>query len=1185
VIEGLLGGAVSDQLQRALAERRATRFEALQLATGRWYESRVYPSDEGLSVFFTDITERKWTEQALQLSESRLQMAVQAGAIGIWDIDLRSGARIWSDQGKAIYGLAPHEPMDFERQLSLIHPDDRARVQALVTSFRDEGTLKQLHVEHRIIRPDGVLRWVVVRGEAIYDGSALPVRLIGTIIDITERMQAEERLHCLQDVTARFAAAQSLDEVRRIILSQVLSALGADCGAVRHVAGDRLVVDTQDLGQRAVAEHAPHFEPLPLLARHPAVDAARSGQAVFIPHAAEIIRRYPRLAPIVTEQHAQAIAHLPLKRGEEVFGILSLRFAEPHPWDSAEQAYALALADRVAIAYERARLYEADQHARAGLLERERHLHLALESARMAAWTWDPFQNQFETTDSFVTIYGLSPSDYAGQRFALVHPDDRERHREIVTRAVATQNPYHSEFRVIRPDTGQIVWLDERGVPLFDPAGQWRVIAGVVIDVTERKRAEQALRASEARYRELADAMPQLVWTSDPDGVVDYYNSRAGEYATAVHNVGGGWDWQMALHPDDLAPTVAAWQEALGGGQQYAFEHRFQMRDGTYRWHLSRAMPSRAPDGRIIKWFGTATDIHEQYQVTQDARMLADIGEIIRLTADAEIMLTQVTEVLGEYLQIRRCMVIEIYVPENRGVIRRQYCRDVEPVATEYQLTEYSEVAQVEIDQGRTIVNVDSQVDPRTAELYEATYQPHGERAYVAVPLMRDGKRNGTLWVSDDVPRQWEAREVVLLETVAERVWLAIERLRAEQALRANEERLQLLYNQEQAARAQAEAASRLKDEFLATVSHELRTPLTSILGYAQMIQARRHDQAYVVRTIDKIVSSAKAQAQLIDDLLDVARIVTGKLRVEPRPIDMGEVLQAAVEALRPAIDAKGIRLFIDMRPTAHAIIGDPNRLQQVVWNLVSNAVKFTPAGGVVRVRFQTNQHQALLAVSDTGQGISAEFLPYVFDRFRQAEGSSTRAQGGLGLGLAIVRHLVEMHGGMVQVESPGIGKGATFTVVLPMLEGAASQATQPEAVSAAPCPPELEGVRVLIVDDQPDIAELLRDMLAPCGALVQIAPGARQGLAMLRAWQPDVLISDIAMPGEDGYWLIRSLRALAPEPVAAVPAIALTAYVRLEDRIQVLAAGFQLYVSKPVEPAELLDAVARLTRARDAGA
>jgi signal transduction histidine kinase len=231
---------------------------------------------------------------------------------------------------------------------------------------------------------------------------------------------------------------------------------------------------------------------------------------------------------------------------------------------------------------------------------------------------------------------------------------------------------------------------------------------------------------------------------------------------------------------------------------------------------------------------------------------------------------------------------------------------------------------------------------------------------------------------------------------------------------------------------AAAEEASRLKDEFLATVSHELRTPLTSILGYAQMIQARRHDQAYVVRTIDKIVSSAKAQAQLIDDLLDVARIVTGKLRVEPRPIDMGEVLQAAVEALRPAIDAKGIRLHVDMRSAAHAIIGDPNRLQQVVWNLVSNAVKFTPAGGVVRVRFQTNQHQALLAVSDTGQGIGAEFLPYVFDRFRQAEGSSTRAQGGLGLGLAIVRHLVEMHGGMVQVESPGIGKGATFTVVLP---------------------------------------------------------------------------------------------------------------------------------------------------------
>src|SRR5262249_21729453 len=287
---------------------------------------------------------------------------------------------------------------------------------------------------------------------------------------------------------------------------------------------------------------------------------------------------------------------------------------------------------------------------------------------------------------------------------------------------------------------------------------------------------------------------------------------------------------------------------------------------------------------------------------------------------------------------------IEIDEANDRGLVRSEFCRGVPSVAREYKLSGYSSTALVEIEAGHSIVNHDSQRDPRTAAFYEATYHPNGERAYVAVPLMRDGRWNGTLWVSDDVPRQWQAREIALLETVAERVWLATEKLRAEQALRANEERLQILYTQEQAARAQAEAASRLKDEFLATVSHELRTPLTSILGYAQMLQPRKGDEAYVIRTAEKIVRSAKSQAQLIDDLLDVSRIVTGKLRIEPRTIDMVAVIQAAIDAVRPAIDAKAIRLDTDFDPALGLIVGDPDRLQQVVWNLFPNAVKFTPS-------------------------------------------------------------------------------------------------------------------------------------------------------------------------------------------------------------------------------------------------
>jgi PAS domain S-box-containing protein len=340
---------------------------------------------------------------------------------------------------------------------------------------------------------------------------------------------------------------------------------------------------------------------------------------------------------------------------------------------------------------------------------------------------------------------------------------------------------------------------------------------------------------------------------------------------------------------------------------------------------------------------------------------------------------------------------------------------------------------------------------------------------------------------------------------------------------RAEAERARQL-EQEQRLRAQAEEASRLKDEFLATVSHELRTPLTSLLGYAQMLQRRTYDEAYVVRTVEKLVRSAKDQAQIIDDLLDVSRVVNGKLRIEMQLIDLGAVVRASLDTVRPAIDAKGIHLHIDLRPEAGTIMGDANRLQQVIWNLLANATKFTPAGGGIEVRLERHGRDARLTVSDTGQGISAEFLPYVFDRFRQADGTSNRVHGGLGLGLAIVRHLVELHGGIVQATSAGPGQGATFTVCLPLaadgtakLLGTATGAAD-NSRADEPYTLELDGLRVLVVDDQPDILDLLHEILTPSGAVVRMCQTAPEALDALSTWQPDVLISDIAMPGEDGY-------------------------------------------------------------------
>lgn len=402
---------------------------------------------------------------------------------------------------------------------------------------------------------------------------------------------------------------------------------------------------------------------------------------------------------------------------------------------------------------------------------------------------------------------------------------------------------------------------------------------------------------------------------------------------------------------------------------------------------------------------------------------------------------------------------------------------------------------------------------------------------------------------------------------------------------RAEEERTRLLIL-EQKARKEAEAANRAKDEFLATVSHELRTPLNAILGWARILRGGRLDEASIARAYETVERNARAQAQLIEDLLDVSRIISGKLRLDVRPLELASVIQGAIETTRPAAEAKSIRVVTVLDPRANPVTGDADRLQQIVWNLLSNAIKFTPKGGRVMIRLERVNSHVEIIVSDTGVGISLEFLPHVFDRFRQADGSITRSHGGLGLGLAIVRHLVELHGGTVSADSRP-GEGATFTVQLPVIAVRAVEvAGTPERVhpTAGGDVPlgsatTLEGVRVLVVDDQQDTIEVLTAVLGQCGAEVRSATSAAEALDMLKEWKPDVLVSDIGMPVEDGYELIRKMRALEHEQGSHIPAVALTAHARTEDRLRALSAGFEMHVPKPVEPAELVMVIASLTR------
>jgi signal transduction histidine kinase/CheY-like chemotaxis protein len=466
--------------------------------------------------------------------------------------------------------------------------------------------------------------------------------------------------------------------------------------------------------------------------------------------------------------------------------------------------------------------------------------------------------------------------------------------------------------------------------------------------------------------------------------------------------------------------------------------------------------------------------------------------------------------------------------------------------------------------------------DPRYGKNRPYHGMPEGHlpvRSYLAVSVVsRTGEVVGGLFFGHPEPGMFTERHETIIEGVAAQAAIAMDNAR--------------LFQEAEKARRLAEEASRLKDEFLATLSHELRTPLNAILGWTHLLRAAPADPEKQSKGLDVIERNTHAQTQIIEDLLDMSRIISGKIRLDVQKVHLAPVIEAAVESVRPAAEARDIRLQAVLDPIAGVVSGDPNRLQQVAWNLLTNAIKFTPKGGRVQVLLERVNSHVEMSVIDTGKGIAPEFLPHVFDRFRQEDSSSTRSHGGLGLGLAIVKQLVELHGGSVRANSPGEGQGATFAVSLPLTpihpeptpnEGRPRPDSEP--VPSNSDRSTLAGLRVLVVDDDPDARELVKEVLSEYGAAVTAADSAGRALQLLAQEPPDELVSDIEMPGEDGYSLIRKLRALSEAAGGRTPAVALTAYARTEDRTRALMAGYHMHVAKPVEPAELVATIASLAR------
>jgi PAS domain S-box-containing protein len=697
-------------------------------------------------------------------------------------------------------------------------------------------------------------------------------------------------------------------------------------------------------------------------------------------------------------------------------------------------------------------------------------------------------------------------------------------------------------------------------------------LAGHAAIAIDNARLFEQLQEERERYRLVTEVVPQMVWTADPDGMLDYANARWTEYTGQSVADMKDTGWKAVLHPEDEKRALALWQQATESATAFEVECRLKRADGAYRWHISRAEPQRDALGHVVKWFGTCTDIHDQKSAERSARFLAAAGQILgasletgqTLEAVARLAVSEIAD-WAAFDLLQPGLTLERVVLAAADPVDEQLAHELDRRYRDKR-SPRSAVSRV-IATGRAERYAEVTEEALEASSVDAAHLRGlldlGLRSAMVVPLIARGRTFGALSLATSRSgRAFGPREFALGDELA---------LRAAVALDNGQ-----LFREAEEARRASEQANRMKDEFLATLSHELRTPLNAIVGWSHMLRGEGLDAATTRKGLESIARNAQVQTQLIADILDVSRIVAGKLRLEVQPTDLVSVVNAALDTVRPTAEARGIRLqpVFDGQPAE--VTGDPDRLQQVLWNLLANAVKFVPRGGRVQVRLRTVNSHVEITVADDGPGIRPELLPHIFERFRQGDSSSVRHHGGLGLGLAIVRHLVEMHGGTVVAENSATGTGAVFTVRLPRRTVDAGTAIAPGGARIVLPAVDVAGVRVLLVDDDVEGREVAQTVLQTAGAVVRAAGSAADAFALARGGPSDVLLADIEMPGDDGYVLLSRLRALGG-PWASLPAAALTAYASPDARTKALRAGFRLHVPKPVAPTELLAVVASL--------
>lgn len=1365
-----------------------------------------------------DISDRKQSEEALQASVAWARLAAQVAQLGAWRLHIETNQVEMDERMRQIWG----EPDDGEmiplsKVLERIHPDDRERVATAVHAALDPSFLGVYEIEYRLVWKDGTERWVLAKGQAQFEGNGTTrraVQFLGTALDITERKQSEAIL-AEQEQRYRYIfeavnvaiweedfseAKAAIDQLKASGIENFQEYFAEHPEWIQQMVG---LIRIQDVNQAAVQMFDAQEKADLLSSLHqifvPETKATFIGELLAIANeetffAAETVLKtlkgdrlnvwlsitfppasepYDHVIISLLDITARKQAEVALQASEERYRYLAeatpqivwttdangmATYFNPYWYDytGLSEAESMGLASPSAlhpeeqngvlqqwlVAVETEQSYDIEirlrrrdgvyrwflcrgvpvrnadgqimswvgtntdiddqKHIQEALRQSEERLSLALRSAQAGIWQWFKADNTMIWSDETFRMLGYEPDQCLASLdswLQVVHPDDREIAEQAVQKALKENSPLYSEYRVCLPD-GSSRWLADLGQVTYDVQGNQTGAIGIQIDITQRKQSELERDRSEAilnaflkaspialtlfdqdlRFiyanealadlnelplsehlgRTLWDVLPnlapqfapllqQIIETQQPVLNLEYSGEiRLGLYRHTIANhfpvclpngevlgVGvtvsdisplkrveaelrqseerlslalkaanqGLYDlnvqtgetivspeyarmlgyepeefhethaqWRERLHPDDRARVNRIYEEYVAQmHDEFQVEFRQRTKTGGWVWILSIGkIVTWDQEGNPIRMLGTHTDISErklsEQALQQHSERLNLLYETTRDLLSAERPLDLMNRLFNRLsIQMDVQYYYQFKLVQQNGQPRLRLMNYSGLSAEQAQSFELIEMGKamcgLVAQQRRQIVlnQVEIQTHPN-AEVICAL----GVSAYAGQPLMVRGRLLGTLSFASLTRTQFTPEETHLLQAISEQVAIALDRSELVASLQQQTEDLV--------------QANRVKDEFLAVLSHELRSPLNPILGWTKLLQTGRFDSQKMKQALEVIERNAKQQTQLIDDLLDISKILRGKLTLKESFVNLKLTIEAALETVRLAAEAKNIQIKTDFDSFLPPVLGDGGRLQQVVLNLLSNAIKFTPNGGQVEVSLKRVESEAQIQIKDNGKGITPDFLPYVFESFRQEDGKITRKFGGLGLGLAIVRQLTELHGGTVRAFSEGEGTGATFTVCLPVIKTPSLSVNDfPSNENNLSEENVLQGIKILVVDDEADMRDLVITILEQAGAIATAARSAAEALTVFAQFQPMLLISDIGMPDRDGYMLMQQVRALPPEQGGCVPAIALTAYAAESDQQQALKAGFQKHLPKPIEPEALVKVITEL--------